>query len=154
MLLSQYYNRRSSLEAPKREESHHEEDDIVNSFYEERRSRSNKNTKQHSLLRKNISYFHQDEEEEVQKGAQAEASIANTLAQRGSLKASEGGRLNLTANGSHSSRPPIPTKSLPNVPPRSLPKTQTVQAKLSPAQETNVLSELSSNFSTINLSKQ
>ena len=66
-MLSQYYNRRSSLEL-KKEEPTPEEDSIIQSFYEERRSRSSQNAKQHSLLRKNISYFH-DERENVREEA-------------------------------------------------------------------------------------
>lgn len=57
-MLSHYYNRKSSFEVPKKDVHAEKEDDIVNSFYEERRSRSF-NTKQHNLLKKNISYFHQ-----------------------------------------------------------------------------------------------
>lgn len=62
-MLSQYYNRRPSLEL-KRDEQTPEEESIIQSFYEERKARVNQNAKQHSLLRKNVSYFHEEREDE------------------------------------------------------------------------------------------
>jgi len=60
-MLSHYYNRKSSLDASKAEVPDEKESEIINSFYEERRSRSY-NPKQHNLLKKNISYFNQQDE--------------------------------------------------------------------------------------------
>jgi hypothetical protein len=57
-MLSQYYNRKAS--ASIHEVADEKESEIISSFYEERRSRSS-NAKQHNLLKKNISYFHQQE---------------------------------------------------------------------------------------------
>lgn len=63
MMLSQFYNRRPSLDQPRKEEPTKQEEDIINSFYEERKSRSSQNVKQHNLLRKNISYFQKEQED-------------------------------------------------------------------------------------------
>lgn len=57
-MLSQLYNRRPPLKAQAEETK--QEVDVINSFYEERKSRSI-SAKQHNLLKKNISFFNQEE---------------------------------------------------------------------------------------------